>query len=104
MAHPHPKFWGVPPPLGILLKVDGFGTNVLLASTDLSPGFSLSASSGAHTYQRLETILINPLTIEIRISQMFPRPEVQRDYSEGEKDIFFVCVTPPVLNILRWLP
>ena len=82
----------------------GFGTNVLLASTDLFPSFSLSTSSGAHTYQRLETILINPLTIEIRISQMFPHPEVQRDYSEGEKDILFVCVTPLVLNILRWLP
>ena len=49
------------------------------------------------------------LTLEIRIAQMFPRPGVQRDYSESEKVIFlfvsFLCINnvelPLVLNSLK---
>ena len=29
----------------------------------------------------------NKIKLEIRISQIFPRPGIQRDYPEGEKDI-----------------
>ena len=36
--------------------------------------------------QRIRGLVITLL--EIQISQMFPRPGVQRDYSEGEKEIF----------------
>ena len=37
---------------------------------------------------QMATMLFKWLLPEILISYMFPRPEVQRDHSEGENDIF----------------